>query len=72
MITEQYLNDLRARVLQHEKDIAAGKADPAQPPYTIEELRTALRAISLDRERIATEAKPKRAASKTVDLSDLL
>lgn len=73
-ITETHLNDLRRRILDHEKAVAAGTADASEPPYTIDELKKALAAISLNREAIATSETraPRRAAAKTIDLGDLL
>lgn len=72
-ITEEMLNDLRRRVLDHEAAVAEGKADPASPPYTIEEFRDALAAISQNRASIPAPA-PRKAKASSVDISleDLL
>jgi len=73
-IVQDHLNDLRRRVLDHEQAVALGKASPDDAPYTIEELRDAIHAISIDRETAATAEKPKRTKTpaKTVDLTDLI
>ena len=73
-ITATHLNDLRKRVLEHQAAVKEGTAKPSDAPYTIEELRDALAAISLNREAIAaqTPAKRKKATVKAVDLTDLL
>jgi hypothetical protein len=73
-ITADKLNDLRARVLSHEAAVKAGTANPADPPYTLDELKDALAAISLNRESIATEASKskKRTPAVAIDLSDML
>jgi uncharacterized protein involved in exopolysaccharide biosynthesis len=73
-ITEDKLNDLRQRILSHEAKVASGDAQYDEAPYTIEELRDALAAISLNREAIVTDAAKavKRTPAKTVDLNDLL
>lgn len=72
-LTEQMLNDLRKRVLDHEAAVAAGTAKPNEPPYTIDELRDALTAISQNR---ATIPEPKTRAAKQpakeINLEDLL
>lgn len=73
MPTEDQLQDLRRRVLEHDKAVAAGEADPTKPPYTVEELQQAIAAISNDQVNLANQTKPKaKAKAKSVDLSDLL
>lgn len=75
-ITADKLNDLRRRVLEHEKRVAAGEAKPDDAPYTRDELKDALAAISLNRDIIATAeanaAPRRRAPAKTIDLDALL
>jgi hypothetical protein len=73
-ITADHLNDLRHRILDHEAKVTLGEANASEAPYTIEELKTALAAISLNRESIATAEpkKAKRTPAKTIDLDDLL
>jgi hypothetical protein len=74
MSTHEQLQDLRRRILDHEAAIKAGTVDPNEPPYTIDELKEALRAISIN--RAATLASPSKAPSKAkakaIPLDDLL
>jgi len=72
MPTESILNDLPRRVVDHDKKVAEGLADPASPPYNLDELRAAVQAISLARETLAQTPARKRATTKVVDLSDLI
>jgi hypothetical protein len=72
-ITAETLNDLRRRILDHEARVNAGLATADSPPYTIDELRTAIAAIAQSREAIAASPKVARATtSKKIDLGDLL
>lgn len=71
------LQDLRQRVLAHDAKVKLGEADASAPPYTIEELKDAIAAISANRAAIAQRQaaktpKTKRTPSKSIDLDDLI